>query len=95
MPWSTNCRSVPPYKGRASATSLSSGSLAMFAAIRLASSRVSRLAAEIDISERLAVLVLHDEAGAVVLYRPGRRKRASSRRSRLAAKPGFVLSNGK
>ena len=94
MPWSTNCRSVPPYKGRASATSLSSGSLAMFAAIRLASSRVSRLAAEID-SERLAVLVLHDEAGAVVLYRPGRRKRASSRRSRLAAKPGFVLSNGK
>ena len=94
MPWSTNCRSVPPYKGRASATSLSSGSLAMFAAIRLASSRVSRLAAEID-TERLAVLVLHDEAGAVVLYRPGRRKRASSRRSRLAAKPGFVLSNGK
>ena len=73
MPWSTNCRSVPPYKGRASATSLSSGSLTMFAAIRLASSRVSRLAAEID-SERLAVLVLHDEAGAVVLYRPGRRK---------------------
>ena len=64
----------------------SSGSLAMLAAIRRASSRVSKLAAraaagvtlEIHLGERLAVVVADDEAGAVhFLDGPWRREAAS------------------
>jgi len=59
----------------------SSGSLAILAAIRRASSRVSGLAAdrqarlflEIDIGKLLSVVVAYDEAGGLFLNRPGRR----------------------
>ena len=60
----------------------SSGSLAMFASIRRASSRVSSFAArtparlilEIDIGQFLPGVVLHDEAGVHFLDGPGRRE---------------------
>src|SRR5215469_9118394 len=60
----------------------SSGSLAIFAAIGRASSLVSSLAAdsaawfilEIDISERLSVVVAHDKTRGLFLNRPRRRK---------------------
>src|SRR5262249_60734266 len=59
----------------------SSGSFAIFTAIRLASSRFNNLAADlrprlilkIDIGERLSVVVTHDETGSL-LDGPGRRK---------------------
>jgi hypothetical protein len=59
-----------------------SGSLAMLAAIRLASSPVSSFAAdlrpgsflEIDVGERLAVVIAHDEAGVQFLNGPRRRE---------------------
>jgi hypothetical protein len=58
------------------------GSLAIFAAIRRASSLASNLAVDclarlvlvIDVSELLPGAVLHDEAGANILNGPGRRE---------------------
>ena len=65
----------------------SSGNLAKLAAMRRASSLVSSLAAErptgfvleIDIGERLPVVVAHDEAGVCPLDGPGRREAAGRR----------------
>jgi hypothetical protein len=60
-----------------------SGSLAMFAAIRLASSRVSRAAEpvarlilEIDIGELLSVVIAHDKARGLFFDRPRWREAA-------------------
>jgi hypothetical protein len=50
----------------------SSGSLATLAAIRRASSLVSRLVAELEIPQRLPVGVADDEAFVVLLDRPRR-----------------------
>ena len=66
-----------------------SGSFAIFAAIRLASSRVSRLGGcapaglglEAHVSERWTIVVADDEAAAVVLFDiPGRREAARRHR---------------
>ena len=66
-----------------------SGSFAIFAAIRLASSRVSSLAAvrrrglglKINVSQRLTVVVADDETTAVVFFDiPGRREAARRHR---------------
>jgi hypothetical protein len=66
----------------------------MFTAIRLASSRVSSLAAdrlarcilEIDIGELLAIVVAHREAR-LLLDRPGRGEAANSQVKRKESRP--------
>jgi hypothetical protein len=66
-----------------------SGSLAIFTAIRLASSLVSSLAADlpprlilkINVSKLLSVVIADDEAGVLFFDGPGRREAAGGRRA--------------